>query len=58
MLSTEDEDTPPKELLYAIEEPINGIVALKASPDDTVDAFTQAQINNGEVFFNHQGGFK
>ncbi|XP_056596262.1 chondroitin sulfate proteoglycan 4 isoform X1 [Triplophysa dalaica] len=55
MLSTEDEDTPPKELLYAIEEPINGIVVLKASPDDSVDAFTQAQIDNGEVFFNHQG---
>lgn len=57
MLSTDDDDTPPEELLYSIEEPGSGIVALKASPDDALDSFTQAQINNGEVLFIHQGGF-
>ncbi|XP_043084312.1 chondroitin sulfate proteoglycan 4 [Puntigrus tetrazona] len=55
MLSSEDHDTPPEELVYAIEMPSNGIVAFKVSPDDSVDSFTQAQINNGEVLFIHQG---
>lgn len=56
MLSSEDLDTPPEELVFAIETPSNGIVAFKVSPDDSVDSFTQAQINNGEVLFIHQGG--
>lgn len=56
MLSSVDLDTPPEELVYAIEMPSNGIVAFKVSPDDSVDSFTQAQINNGEVLFIHQGG--
>ncbi|XP_073688143.1 chondroitin sulfate proteoglycan 4 [Garra rufa] len=55
MLSSDDLDTPPEELVYAIEMPSNGIVAFKVSPDDSVDSFTQAQINNGEVLFIHQG---
>ncbi|XP_059402333.1 chondroitin sulfate proteoglycan 4-like [Carassius carassius] len=55
MLSSDDLDTPPEELVYAIEMPRNGIVAFKVSPDDSVDSFTQAQINNGEVLFIHQG---
>ncbi|XP_026058144.1 chondroitin sulfate proteoglycan 4-like [Carassius auratus] len=55
MLSTEDLDTPPEELVYTIEMPSNGIVAFKVSPDDSVDSFTQAQINNGEVLFIHEG---
>ncbi|KAL1247208.1 hypothetical protein QQF64_022584 [Cirrhinus molitorella] len=55
MLSSDDLDTPPEELVYAIEIPSNGIVAFKVSPDDSVDSFTQAQINNGEVLFIHQG---
>ncbi|KAL0155260.1 hypothetical protein M9458_049523, partial [Cirrhinus mrigala] len=54
MLSSVDLDTPPEELVYAIEMPRNGIVAFKVSPDDSVDSFTQAQINNGEVLFIHQ----
>lgn len=56
MLSSDDMDTPPEELVYSIEMPSNGIVAFKVSPDDSVDSFTQAQINNGEVLFIHQGG--
>uniref|UniRef100_A0A8C2IY90 Chondroitin sulfate proteoglycan 4-like n=1 Tax=Cyprinus carpio TaxID=7962 RepID=A0A8C2IY90_CYPCA len=55
MLSSEDLDTPPEELVYAIETPSNGIVAFKVSPGDSVDSFTQAQINNGEVLFIQQG---
>ncbi|ROL52804.1 Chondroitin sulfate proteoglycan 4 [Anabarilius grahami] len=55
MLSSDDVDTPPEELVYSIEMPSNGIVAFKVSPHDSVDSFTQAQINNGEVLFIHQG---
>ncbi|XP_036432475.1 chondroitin sulfate proteoglycan 4 [Colossoma macropomum] len=55
VLNTEDVDTPPEELVYSIEAPTNGIVALKESPDDSIDTFTQAQINNGEVIFIHEG---
>lgn len=56
MLNSVDEDTPSENLVYSIETPSNGIVALKVSPDDSVESFTQAQINNGEVLFIHQGG--
>nr|XP_055049420.1 chondroitin sulfate proteoglycan 4 [Misgurnus anguillicaudatus] len=55
MLNSIDEDTPSEDLVYSIETPSNGIVALKVSPDDSVDSFTQAQINNGEVLFIHHG---
>ncbi|KAI4873108.1 hypothetical protein NFI96_018796 [Prochilodus magdalenae] len=54
-LSVEDTDTPPEELVYTIEPPSNGIVALKESPDDSIESFTQAQVNNGEVIFIHEG---
>uniref|UniRef100_A0A671S7I4 Chondroitin sulfate proteoglycan 4-like n=1 Tax=Sinocyclocheilus anshuiensis TaxID=1608454 RepID=A0A671S7I4_9TELE len=37
MLSSDDLDTPPEELVYAIEMPSNGIVAFKVSRDDSVD---------------------
>ncbi|XP_051975957.1 chondroitin sulfate proteoglycan 4-like [Xyrauchen texanus] len=55
VLSSDDLDTPPEELVYSIETLSNGIIAFKVSPYDSVDSFTQAQINNGEVLFIHQG---
>ncbi|KAL0967884.1 hypothetical protein UPYG_G00259150 [Umbra pygmaea] len=55
MLNTEDEDTPNEELVYSIESPINGMVALKVEPDVEIENFTQAQVNNGEVIFIHEG---
>lgn len=55
MLSSDDVDTTPDQLFYSIEMLSNGIVAFKESPDDSVDSFTQAQINNGEVLFIHHG---
>ncbi|XP_034031873.1 chondroitin sulfate proteoglycan 4 [Thalassophryne amazonica] len=55
MLSTEDADTPPEELVYHVEEPTNGMVGFKDSPKESILNFTQAQINNGEVIFIHQG---
>ncbi|XP_038873908.1 chondroitin sulfate proteoglycan 4 [Salvelinus namaycush] len=55
MLNTEDADTPINELVYSIESTINGLVALKVEPDEEIQNFTQAQINNGEVVFIHEG---
>ncbi|XP_030640103.1 chondroitin sulfate proteoglycan 4 [Chanos chanos] len=55
VLNAEDLDTPPEKLVYSIEAPSNGMVALKVSPNDNIDNFTQAQINNGEIIFIHQG---
>lgn len=54
-LSTEDMDTLPDKLVYNIEANKNGIIALKESPDYSIERFTQAQINNGDVIFIHKG---
>ena len=55
LLYTDDLDTPPEELVYSIEELSNGIVALRVSPGDSIENFTQSQINSGEVVFIHKG---
>ncbi|XP_074534719.1 chondroitin sulfate proteoglycan 4 [Halichoeres trimaculatus] len=55
MLSTEDADTPAEELVYDIEVPTSGMVALKEAPEEEVFNFTQAHINKGEVIFIHEG---
>jgi len=55
MLSTEDADTPTEELVYHVEIPISGMVALKEKPEKGILNFTQAQINKGEVIFIHKG---
>uniref|UniRef100_A0A3Q4HJB0 Chondroitin sulfate proteoglycan 4 n=1 Tax=Neolamprologus brichardi TaxID=32507 RepID=A0A3Q4HJB0_NEOBR len=49
-----DADTPAEELVYNVEMPINGRVALKEAPDDEILNFTQAHVNKGEVVFSHQ----
>ncbi|KAJ8343621.1 hypothetical protein SKAU_G00309500 [Synaphobranchus kaupii] len=56
MLYADDLDTPPEELVYSVEDPTNGIVALRVSPGDSIENFTQAQINSGDVVFIHKGG--
>ncbi|KAA8590288.1 hypothetical protein FQN60_014222, partial [Etheostoma spectabile] len=55
MLNTEDADTPAEELVYHVEVPNNGMVALKEAPEDGILNFTQAHINKGEVIFIHKG---
>uniref|UniRef100_A0A3P8SK15 Chondroitin sulfate proteoglycan 4 n=1 Tax=Amphiprion percula TaxID=161767 RepID=A0A3P8SK15_AMPPE len=55
MLSTEDADTPAEELVYQVEMPTNGMVALKEAPEEEILNFTQAHINKGEVIFIHEG---
>lgn len=55
MLNTKDADTPAEDLVYSVESPTNGKVALKESPEESLLNFTQAQITNGEVIFLHEG---
>lgn len=55
MLQTEDADTPAEQLVYQVEAPTNGMVALKEAPEDEIMNFTQAHIDNGEVIFIHEG---
>uniref|UniRef100_A0A8D0HBK5 Chondroitin sulfate proteoglycan 4 n=1 Tax=Sphenodon punctatus TaxID=8508 RepID=A0A8D0HBK5_SPHPU len=55
ILNTEDEDSPPEEVVYSIKPPANGKVVLQSSPGNGVLQFTQAQINSGLVLFMHEG---
>lgn len=55
MLSTEDFDTPAEQLVYNVEVPTNGMVALKEAPEVGILNFTQSHINRGEVVFIHEG---
>ncbi|KAG7265345.1 hypothetical protein CRUP_014381 [Coryphaenoides rupestris] len=59
MLSTVDADTPLDQLVYRVDAPPTaGMVALKEAPDQGIMNFTQAQVDNGEVVFVHEGYFK
>ncbi|CAK6954433.1 chondroitin sulfate proteoglycan 4 [Scomber scombrus] len=55
MLNTADDDTPAEEIVYNIEAPTNGILALKEATEEGILNFTQAHINRGEVIFIHEG---
>ncbi|XP_034444818.1 chondroitin sulfate proteoglycan 4 [Hippoglossus hippoglossus] len=55
MLNTEDADTPAEKLVYHVEMPTNGMVALKEVPEEGILNFTQASINKGEIIFTHEG---
>nr|XP_040019288.1 chondroitin sulfate proteoglycan 4 [Gasterosteus aculeatus aculeatus] len=55
MLSTEDGDTPAEELVYHVEGPTGGMLALKEAPEEGILNFTQAHIDKGEVIFIHEG---
>ncbi|KAL0965816.1 hypothetical protein UPYG_G00286150 [Umbra pygmaea] len=55
-LQVEDLDTPPSEILYSvISKPNNGYLALGEQLNETVLAFTQADINEGKVHFVQEG---
>ncbi|XP_006866624.1 PREDICTED: chondroitin sulfate proteoglycan 4 [Chrysochloris asiatica] len=49
-----DRDSKPEDLVYTIEQPINGRLMLRAA-DTEVHSFTQAQVDNGLVLFTHRG---
>ncbi|KAI5613088.1 chondroitin sulfate proteoglycan 4-like, partial [Silurus asotus] len=55
-LNVEDLDNSPDDIQYSvISKPSNGFLSLVGSLNVSVDTFTQAQINNGEVFFVQDG---
>ncbi|XP_055080431.1 chondroitin sulfate proteoglycan 4 [Periophthalmus magnuspinnatus] len=55
-LKVEDLDNPPDDIKFTvISKPNNGYLALGVSLNESVQSFTQAQINNGSVFFIHDG---
>nr|XP_005165450.1 chondroitin sulfate proteoglycan 4-like [Danio rerio]XP_021332245.1 chondroitin sulfate proteoglycan 4-like [Danio rerio] len=55
-LNVVDLDNPPTEIQYTvISKPGNGFLAIADHLNESVDSFSQAQINNGEVFFIHDG---
>ncbi len=43
--------------MYVISNPSNGDLALKMNFDRTIQNFTQAHINRGDVVFVHRGTF-
>lgn len=55
-LKVEDLDNPPDDIKFSvISKPNNGYLALEGSLNESIVAFTQAQINNGSVHFIHDG---
>ncbi|KAM7391293.1 hypothetical protein PAMP_021993 [Pampus punctatissimus] len=55
-LKVEDIDNPPDEIRFSvISKPNNGYLALEGSLNESIVSFTQAQINNGSVYFIHNG---
>ncbi|XP_061673562.1 chondroitin sulfate proteoglycan 4 [Syngnathoides biaculeatus] len=55
-LEVEDLDNPPDDILFSvISKPNNGYLALEGRLNESIGGFTQAQINNGSVYFIHDG---
>lgn len=53
-----DNDSGPEDLVYTIEQPSNGRIALRVAPDAEVHRFTQAQLDSGLVLFSHRGALE
>lgn len=55
-LRVEDLDDPPDRIRFSvISQPNNGYLALEGKWDESLQAFTQAQIDNQSVYFIHDG---
>nr|XP_020449501.1 chondroitin sulfate proteoglycan 4-like isoform X2 [Monopterus albus] len=55
-LKVEDLDNPPEDIKFSvISKPNNGYLAFKGSLNESITAFTQAQINNESIYFIHDG---
>ena len=54
-LCTEDGDSSPQDLVYWVTPPSNGHLALKSLPGRSIQNFTQAQIDEGQLVFVHSG---
>ncbi|XP_046312222.1 chondroitin sulfate proteoglycan 4-like isoform X3 [Marmota monax] len=56
VLKVEDLDSPPDEIRYTIiRNPNNGFLAMTYPPDTPVHQFTQADIDNSQVWFTQDG---
>ncbi|XP_031215938.1 chondroitin sulfate proteoglycan 4-like [Mastomys coucha] len=56
ILNVEDIDSPPNEIQYVIiHHPNNGFLAMAHDPDTNAHHFTQADINNAQVWFIQDG---
>lgn len=56
VLKVEDLDSPPDEIRYTIiRNPNNGFLAMTYCPDTPVHQFTQADIDNSQVWFTQDG---
>lgn len=54
-LCAEDGDSSPQDLVYWVTPPSNGHLALKSIPGRSIQNFTQAQIDEGQLVFVHSG---
>ncbi|MEQ8826059.1 MAG: polymer-forming cytoskeletal protein [Filomicrobium sp.] len=54
-LNALDPDDDAKDLAFAVSNPLNGFVSLMSAPGIAVTAFTQADLENGQVMFVHDG---
>ncbi|CAN9512997.1 unnamed protein product [Ophioblennius macclurei] len=55
-LKVEDLDNSPNDITFSvISKPSNGYLALEGSLNESVTSFTQAQIDNGSIFFIQDG---
>ena len=54
-LLTLDRDSLPSEVFYEVTQPQNGILTLRDYTDSVLSNFTQQQIDDGDVIFQHQG---
>ncbi|XP_066216221.1 chondroitin sulfate proteoglycan 4-like [Saccopteryx leptura] len=55
-LKVEDQDSPPEEIRYTLlRTPTNGFLSLAHSPEIPVHHFTQADIDNAQLCFTHDG---
>ncbi|XP_057688576.1 chondroitin sulfate proteoglycan 4 [Corythoichthys intestinalis] len=55
-LKVEDMDNPPDDIVFSvISKPNDGYLALIGRLNESISTFTQAQINNGSVYFIHDG---
>nr|XP_054411534.1 chondroitin sulfate proteoglycan 4-like isoform X1 [Pongo abelii] len=57
-LCAEDGDSSPQDLAYWVTTPSNGHLALKSFPSQSIQNFSQAQINEGQLVFVHAGSVK
>ena len=54
-LNAIDPDDAAKDLVFTVAHPIRGFVSFKAAPASPVTRFTQADLQDGNVLFQHDG---